>query len=113
MRAIGYCLSRWRLPRRGVAASLRDVCDEMREFLSAPSRDEYHDVLWTLSRLGFDLFGWRWLPVTEYCWTKYEGRYQRWLVRHRSDCTCTIRSRCKCGAAERSQGSTRGGAQHG
>lgn len=100
MRAIGHCLSRWRVPRRGMVASLRDVRDEMQEFLSAPSRDEFHDVLWTLSRLGFDLFGWRWLPVTEYCWTKYEGRYQRWLMRHRSDCTCTIRSRCKCSATD-------------
>lgn len=104
MRAIGYCLSRWRLPRRGMVESLRDIRDEMREFLSAPSRDEFHDVLWTLSRLGFDCFGWRWLPVTEYCWVKYEARYQHWLAQHRSDCSCTVRSRCKCTAADDKRG---------
>jgi hypothetical protein len=111
MRTIGDCVSRWQLRRRGVAESLRDVRDEIGEFLSAPSRDEFHDILWTLSRLGFDLFGWRWLPVTEYCWTKYEGRYQNWLAGHRSDCSCTVRSRCKCGAADDPGSDRRGDAQ--
>lgn len=104
MKAIGYCLSRWRLPRRGVIASLRDVRDEVREFLSAPGRDEFHDVLWTLSRLGFDLFGWRRLPVTAYCWTKYEARYRNWLARNHVECACTVRSRCKCGAGNSEDG---------
>ena len=112
MRAIGDCVSRWQLRRRGVAESLRDVRDEIGEFVSAPSCDEFHDILWTLSRLGFDLFGWSWLPVTEYCWTKYEGRYQHWLAGHRSDCSCTVRSRCKCAAADGPDGDRRGGAQH-
>lgn len=107
MRTIGTCISRWRLPRRGAAESLRDVRDEVREFVSAPSWDELHDVLWTLSRLGFDLFGWGGLPVTEYCWQKYEARYQNWLARHHVECACTVRSRCKC-AAGNPEGNTQG-----
>lgn len=112
MRTIDACVSRWRLRRRDAAESLRDVCDEIGEFLARPSWDELHDVLWTLSRLGFDLFGWGWLPVTEYCWTKYEGRYQNWLMRTHAGCICTVRSRCKC-AAGIAEGGTRKGAQDG
>lgn len=103
---IGQCAARWGLQRRPWRSSVRDVFDEVREFGNDPGKDEFHDVLWTLARFGLDVLGWNWLPVSNYCWAKYETRFQAWRLSHATGCRCQIRSLCKGGASSASNPAT-------
>lgn len=97
MHTVKKCMAAWELEPRPVRGAAADILDEIREFVEAPSWDEFTDCLWAIGRFISDAGLGGGFPVTEYTFRKYSERYARWVHAHAPGCECNIRSRCKCG----------------